>query len=485
MKLNKSHVILSVLALGAIILAFVTYKACHLSFTHDESYTYLAFVHDSFIDIISFSNWFTNNHILNSLFIKYSELLFGDSELALRLPNLLLFVVYMFYGYQLFKDSKPVLTISVFTLLITSLSVIELFGLARGYGMSYGFMLMTLYHFIAYNKEHNNKDLILFHFGALLASLSSFTMVTFYVALLIVYNVQLFINMKLVKGEKFRFFQLNKVHIIPFIVIAAILFEPLRRVISYSDLDFGGKSGFYADTVFNLIYNVFHGNAFTPTIILGFQVLFTGVFLLPLILIGVKTRQKENTFFIVHRALVTSTLLMVFMTVIIITQHIILKSDYPVSRFSVFLVPLFIIQFGLFIHYFSVTGNKKMSLIIVSLSVISVISFVNKTSIQSTPEWKYDANTKNMIQTLDSLREQNISEFQNVNLGIDWRFGPTINFYKETKNLGWLKAVDVRENSDADTFLYIFEKEFPTLEANKFEVIKTYTNSGTILLKKK
>ena len=486
MKLNKSQVVLIILTLGSIILAFVSYKAYSSSFTHDESYTYLAFVHDSFMDILSFSNWYTNNHILNSIFIKYAEILFGNSELALRLPNLLLLVVYMYYGYQLFKDSKPFLTITIFTLLITSIPLLELFGLARGYGMSYGFMLMSFFHFISYNKDSNKKDLILFHLGALLASLSSFTMVTFYVALLIVYNAQLFINTKLVRGEKFRFFQINKVHIIPLIVVVAVLFEPIRRVISHSDLNFGGKSGFYVDTVFHLIVNTLHGESVSVGVLVLLKVVFTAVVIIPLILIIVKSCQKEPMFFTKHSGLITSTFLMVLISVIIIMQHIILKSDYPVSRFSVFLVPLIIIQFGFLIDYLCDSGFVKVSLIVMSgLSLISVFSFLTKANLEATIEWKFDANTKNMLQTLDSIRIQNGNNPQQISLGINWQFEPTINFYKETKELDWLGTVDRNGYSETDDFIYIFEKEFQTLEMEKYEVVKSYENSGTILIKNK
>ena len=96
MKLNQNRASLILnLCLGALLFSYVFTKANMASFTHDESFTYLNYPHQSFIDIISFNDWYTNNHILNSLFIKYSEQLFGNSELALRLPNLLLLLVYM------------------------------------------------------------------------------------------------------------------------------------------------------------------------------------------------------------------------------------------------------------------------------------------------------------------------------------------------------------------------------------------------------
>jgi len=82
---------------GCGLLVYIIYKAWFLSFTHDESYTYLHYVHQNFMDIISYKTPYTNNHILNTVLIKYCESLFGKSELIFRLPNIAAFIIYSIY----------------------------------------------------------------------------------------------------------------------------------------------------------------------------------------------------------------------------------------------------------------------------------------------------------------------------------------------------------------------------------------------------
>jgi hypothetical protein len=73
---------------GALLLIYVAVRAALMSFTHDESLTYTILKGDE--------TWvFTgNHHVLNSILAKGSALLFGYSELALRLPNVLAFAAY-------------------------------------------------------------------------------------------------------------------------------------------------------------------------------------------------------------------------------------------------------------------------------------------------------------------------------------------------------------------------------------------------------
>ena len=485
MKFNRYHAFLiSIILIGMVLFFYVFTKVGVSSFTHDESYTYLNYPHDSFTEIISFSNWFTNNHILNTLFIKYSEKLFGNSELALRLPNLILLLVYMFYSYRLFIDKNHLLGIAMFLLLGTNVLLMDLFGLARGYGLSFGFMLMSMYHFMEYLKGRKTLHIILFHLAALLASLSSFTLLTFYAAMLLVYNVLLYIDVRIMKSEKFRFFQLNKVHLIPLLLVFVILYEPLRRLLTYNDLNFGGKQGFYADTVSELIFNTFHYTPISPSVLLILQIIFTLIILISFVIIVRSVIQRKREFFNQYIGLIISNFLLIILSVIIILQHIILKTDYPIGRFSVFLFPLFIIHLGFFIHYLIVTGYKKTSLITISLvALISAISFYDKADFSSSAEWTYDSKTKNMIQTLTTYRELNHDKSKNIKLGINWVFEPTINYYIKRYEIDWLLPADREGISVSDDYFYIFKDDFNKLQLSDYEIIKEYNEINTLLIK--
>ena len=80
----------------------VVYRAATLSFTHDESGTYLFFHENTIWEL--FTNrkvWFSaNNHILNSILAGFSHKYFGYSAFTIRFPNLLSFIL---YAYFLFK----------------------------------------------------------------------------------------------------------------------------------------------------------------------------------------------------------------------------------------------------------------------------------------------------------------------------------------------------------------------------------------------
>src|ERR1700758_5553931 len=134
-KIKNINVIVFALIVIALIVLDV-YKALHTSFTIDESDTYLHWVNSSFMDIISYERPGTNNHILNTLLMKFSQALFGSSELALRLPNITAHFFYLLFSFKIFtKYCKPH-AILFFVLINANPFLIDFFSLGRGYGFA-------------------------------------------------------------------------------------------------------------------------------------------------------------------------------------------------------------------------------------------------------------------------------------------------------------------------------------------------------------
>lgn len=467
---------------GIILLIYIAFKANFGSFTHDESYSYLHYVHTPFMDIISFSDWYTNNHILNSLSMKYSERFFGTSELSLRLPNLILFMVYMLYSFLLFRNSSQVLQVSVFILLCTNNSIIDFFGLARGYGLSYGFMIMSLYHFIQSYSENKISNIILFHIGALLAVLSSFMLFDFYICLLLIHAMISFLESKYHSSGKFNFAVSIKPHILPLIINAVILYEPIRRVVMNSDLNFGGEKGFYADTVTNLI---FYGLQETSLPSFGYliaKISVTAIVLIPFFMIIQKAIRKEKDFFNNYKGLIISNSLLVFISITLVLQHVIMKTDYPISRFSVFLLPIFIISTGYIFDYFFNSYKKTTTIVLASFALASTLSFTSNIDLYSSAEWKYDSDTKNMIINLTEHHFKNNQAPDKIKLGINWLFEPTVNFYRQTNSLAWLLPADRVGISSGDDYFYIFKEDLAHLKPGSYTILYEYHRSNTLLL---
>lgn len=481
-KLSKANIIIP--ALGSLILIFISIKAYNSSFTHDESYSYLRYIHISFMDIITHKNSYTNNHLLNSLLMKCSEQVFGTSEISLRLPNLILLVIYMSYSYLLFREANQVFTIGIFLLLCSNNALIDLFGLARGYGLSCGFMLMSLYHFIHSFYNEKVKNMLLFHLGGLLAILSSFTLLDFYISLLLIYNLITFVESKLITNGNYNFLKTNKVNIIPLVTVIILLYNPVSRVIIFNNLDFGGKLGFYNDTIKQLICYTFHCDDLSPLLFFITQIIFTGIVLVTFNMIIRLILKGNFTFFREQKGLIISNLLIIFISLELVFQHILFKTDYPILRFSIFLFPLFIVHFGFLLMYFSKNQFKKtINITLISLATISCISFIIKADFYSCAEWRYDMETKNMVEELEKFHNKTEKETMDVTLGINWLFEPTINFYRQSKNLKWLREVDRNPISKTKDYYYIFKDQLSQLDSVNYQVIAEFKKLNTILIK--
>lgn len=85
-----------VILIGVILLSYTATRAYKLSFTHDESLSFLAIHRMS-----GFEN--ANTHILNSGLMKVFSLLFGNSELSLRSPALIAHLMFMSFSFLILE----------------------------------------------------------------------------------------------------------------------------------------------------------------------------------------------------------------------------------------------------------------------------------------------------------------------------------------------------------------------------------------------
>jgi len=481
-KISKSNAF--IFSFGIIVFSYVTIKASISSFTHDESFSYLHYIQKSFMDIITFSDWYTNNHVLNSLLMKYSEKLFGNSEVALRLPNLLLFIVYMSYSFLLFKRSNKIILMSMFAVLCTNNSIIDLFGLARGYGLSIGFMTMSIYHFIQSFYSQKAQQVFLFHFSSLLAILSSFILVDVYLALLITYVVMTFIDCKYFSNQKYHLLISNKVHLIPFLVLVIILYEPIRRVALNSDLNFGGKIGLYSDTLSYLTSYAVHGTHFSSIEFSSVKIIFSCIVLITTILIIKMIIKRDMIFWEKYKNLVVLNLLIWVITIEISLQHIIFNADYPIGRFSLFILPIYIFQFGFLLSFIGDYYKNAVLTVSISLAIISCLSFVSKADFYSCSEWEYDMETRNMMQRLSEYHSKYDANSTNVRIGINSFYEPTINFYRITKNISWLLPADRNGLLISDSYYYCKKEELDQLKLSNYKIIANFDRIKMLLVKK-
>ncbi|MCD6019339.1 MAG: hypothetical protein K0S53_2460 [Bacteroidetes bacterium] len=481
-KKNNLQLSLTILAfMGCLI--YILYKAFHLSFTHDESYTYLHYVHQGFMDIISYKTPYTNNHILNTVLIKYCEELLGSAEIVLRLPNILAFIVYSVFAILLLQKKCPDLLFPFYLLLTIHPFLLEFFALARGYGLSIGFLMMSLYFIRQYLTTPKPGYLIWFNVAAFLAVMSNFSLLNYYVAALIAFNLYSYLQVRTSHNEiqSFTFFKLNKINIISVLISGMVLYEPLRRLSKKGLLDFGGKNGFLADTVGSSIDDLFYEMAAPFLLSVLIKVFIVCVCFGVLILIFAKLMKRNSIFFERYSFLVfvnVTLFLIVFITQI---QHLLLGNDFYVHRFALFFYPLFILNLIVILNYVYTKKRKFSVFISYSFAGLLLFNFYVNYNLKHFKEWRYDKETKMVMQKLISEHEKDRGK--QVQLGINWLFEPGTNFYRYTWDLNWMIPTHRKGISGGEDYWYLFgnDPEFNKLKTG--EILFENKETDVFLLK--
>ncbi|MBK8368814.1 MAG: hypothetical protein IPL10_15815 [Bacteroidetes bacterium] len=474
---------LSLIAIfGLGILWYIIYKAATTSFTHDESYTYTHYVHQGFMDIISYKTPYTNNHILNTVLMKYCEVFFGSSELSLRLPNILAFILYSIFTILLLYKYIPKLMFPFYLLMLLNPHLLDFFALARGYGLFFAFLLMSFYYLSLYFTSKQNRHLILFNVGAFLAVMSNFSLLNYYVAALIVYNIVSYVILKLdPTSNNYHFYKQNKINIVSVILSGMVLYEPLRRISKMSLLDFGGKNGFMEDTIGTAIYSFFYEMYVTPFWETIFKFFIVSVVVLTLIIILKAIFQRNVTLFKAHISLVLINLILLAIVAITIAQHLILGNDYYIHRFALFFYPIFILNFIFLLNYFfelSKTTSVSISYLCASLALFNI--YINHNT-AFYKDWKIDSDVKSMMQNL--VLEHEKYPNKNIRLGINWLFEPGVNFYRYTWDLKWLTPAHRRGISKYDDYFYILNTDKEYMDLSNKPVVYKNEQTGAVLLK--
>ena len=133
-------------ALTFCVLLYLIVRAVEVPITHDEARTFFLYVlSGDFLPWHSF--WDAGNHVVCSALGWISFHLTGMSPISLRSGNLLAFVIYAYYAWKLGSRVEHALVRwCMWGALLLAPGYVEFFGLFRGYGLAFAFMLMAIHH---------------------------------------------------------------------------------------------------------------------------------------------------------------------------------------------------------------------------------------------------------------------------------------------------------------------------------------------------
>jgi hypothetical protein len=444
-------------------------RAYFIPITHDEAFSYLWYAKESFLEIAkSPPPYIPNNHILNTLLFKLSNILLGHNAFTVRLPNLIFYGAFLIYSIRWIKriTINRLLQVAGFLLLNANVYLLDFFALGRGYGLGIAFLFIGMFYLFEWVKTEKNKHLWLSLIGPALATYANFTFLYAYLAIL---AVSFLLQIKYIHSFK-SFLKRLLPLLLTSLALAWLIIIPIKKI---SGALFGGASGFIDNTIGSLSFSYLYATHAELTDLITYSVVIlciAGWFYIVL-------QQVLNKQF--YRNPLALSGLILFLTFFAqFLQHQILGTPYITHRTALMYFPLFFV----FLIYFllEVYQNRQAFRVFASsfllvFGLLASFNFVQHMNTERTLEWPYDAHYHKIIFDLDTLRSN-----QTISLGNSWLFEPGLNFYRETKPLPWLEEVS-RDYlfTERDFYLVDFGIHPDFLEENTFAIkeVKRYSTS--------
>ena len=436
-----------------LVFLYVFSRSVLVGFTHDESLTYTILTGNE-------SQLFTaNNHWLNTILMKVCSLILGYSEWSLRLPNVLAFLLYAYSIIQILQLLKlHFLTIwlAIFVFFLNPF-MLDFFALARGYGLGMGFLTFAFYQgFRFFYLDQKTSNLILFLLSSITCIYANYAFFTPILALELSFFL-LFLKLHLGLWKKMT--------IAYFIEICLLI--PATRNIQYlsklNELYAGGENSVFQDT----LKSIFHGSYETS----WFDFTFLGIWIYTTIAIFSFFKIKTNS---VKLIIIWSLILIVIPTVLNLT----IQMGFAKNRAAQYwiLVGGFIAVFT-FNEFIQSKENQiiRFPFIFVTsaLLTINTIVFISHFNLHHSIIWKSDADVKTALQTIEKLNIKKGSK----TLGISWTLEPSVNYYRETKSLNWLKPVNRDGISGVYDYYLFFDDDSNQLNQKNTIEIRRFTDT--------
>lgn len=479
---GKATRMIILIVLACCITAAVIYKGATASMTHDESSTYLNLVDGSALNLWScYSNpecWTTaNNHLLNTLLMRWSVSVFGPTEFSLRLPNLLLLLVYVGCVICLLGESarNVAMRICGLGLLLCNPFVLDFFALARGYGMGLGFMLLSMFAVWRYFLRGKPGYCLLACGAATAAVFANLTYVAYVAAL--TGALSLSVVAMMIRRPRRQISGLIPLSVAACLIFLAIYFyRPVLILIGLGEFEYGASSlwdswkGFARDSLYGIQWfgeKTIDILSVSSALIVGLGM---GVAWLPM-------REAENKT-AVHFGRFVS-LLCIILIVFFVASHLWTGSYYPTGRKSIIYFPCCALMVYLMVYRFA--GSRWWSqLLIFTGGLLLLVHFAYAFNARVFREWWYDASTKEMA----TYVAEKAHDSSTVPLGVEWIFHPSTQYYVQTKQLPIDLAPYSKEITPTDSvdYYYVHPEHVPKLESD-FEIEKDF--NGRLLLRTK
>ncbi len=473
------------LLLGSAYLAYLTLRAFFIPATMDESFSILQYVPKSIWQILTYDYPVpsANNHILNTLSIKFFTALAGTNLLSARLGNLLAGALFVFAGAwltrRLFQNPWAIAAGLVFWLANPYLA--EFFSVGRGYGMSIGLMTGSICFAFRYFERQSLFDFTAAMAVAWLAVSANFTLLNFYLCLSGIFFLELLQNKPSNRARWSIFLGFH-------LLLILLMYLPVTRMLDFKEFEKFGTSGFFQDTVQSFVHSFFQGNEFLggKTLETAGALLPAGVVFAALFFFGKWANHRFRWTPRLFLAALLPGTLAANASVTLLTD-----ATWLPARANCFFYPLLVLSCFVTGHWLAqhkFTARSKPLLIALAFS--SCLAMKRTANLSYMREWWFDRDT---IVILDYLKNLHIQEKRTepIRFNCHWGYSLSFNFHLKSNWGRYAQYVqpdliwrDIPEPEDDFEFFYIEAKNWERL-SSAYELVWALEPGQRLLLRKK
>jgi hypothetical protein len=333
MKSKAIRRLLTSTIIFAFLFAYIALRASFIPLIHDEAATFFYYIQTG-VYLPPEAHLDANNHILNSILSSLSFQVFGLSEWALRLPNVLAFGLFLFFVYRISTQLKnKYLQWGFIISLAFAHNFIEYFGLSRGYGLSMAFLMGAIFYLmqaLKYNKIQHYIWSTLFLSLAIFANFTLLNTAIIFVALL---GANIILNLKDSSRSKSIF---NSA--ILFLFIAEPMRVAIEIVYNYKEkglLYYGELDGFWQVSVRSLIKLLTGSNKVV------FEAIVVYFFIVIMLLLAATILKTKRFRDYLHTKYVFVIMLLGNLIAVLLLGNF-LGVNYPEDRTGLYFFPFFI-----------------------------------------------------------------------------------------------------------------------------------------------
>ncbi|HET6228229.1 MAG TPA: hypothetical protein VFF27_18255 [Bacteroidia bacterium] len=473
--------------LGALLFCYTATRAYLLSITWDEAYSFTEFVRKGEIAYPqTFGNMSANNHLLITWMDKILVKCFGVSELILRLPSLMAHLLFLVYSAKLlirFKNNW--LIIASFLIINLNPYLLDFFSLARGYGLSVGLMMASIYYLYAFQQEFKNKFASVSLLFAGVSVLANYVLLNFFLGLFscvfFLYALRAY-NSDDPDEEENSFWKNILAPVSIFIGVMLLVLPIAFGLRKAGALYFGADNDFWTDTVRTIVDRWFYEIPYNYWFQRMAKAFIVCILFSSVVLIIIRLLKKQLTYR--HSFFVSIVCICLFCVGSTIAQHYLLHTLYLIDRTALFFTVLFALILVFFVQDL-MTDKPQVVFISYIAAAFLTVHMVLSFNLIYALEWKWDANTKQMLADLEELKEVP-PEKQSISISIPLLFESGINFYRGVHHLNWLNtATRSKKRALSDDYYYLSPKELAAIHPDSIEILRTYPFTNNALVKPK